>query len=344
MTPQNKEQSQGTEKSVADPATDDKVLSDDEVNALLGEVASGEVEICTSTGPQFAVVEKFNVPQRSRILRNRLPNLDISFERLAERLRAQTQRTLKWSVEVTSRDAAEMNYEAIKERRIEPVVAVQFSAAPLPGHGAILIEWELINQIVEGYFGGTPGESAIEYSSGFTYGEMRVASNFCELVLAALKDVWQPMQIIEPVITKMEQSAHLLDFAADNDSVVRCGFDFCFAEKDTAMHVLLPSEMIAAFLPYLKGIDREEDASKDLLWSKSIRDNLKDIDVNVAATVGDVTMTLGDLICLLPGDVISIANPRAATLSACGVPLVAAHFGVLAGRNAVEAKSWLNDE
>lgn len=344
MTTTDEEQSGDAEQSATDAATDSQVLSNDEVDALLGGVESGGVEICTSTGPQFAVVEKFNVPQRSRILRSRLPNLDKHFERIAERLRAQTQQTLNWSVEVTSRDAAELTYESIAERRIEPMVAVQFSAAPLPGHGALLIEAELVNQIVEGYFGGSGRASAVEYSSGFTYGEMRVAGNFCELVLEALKDVWQSVQEIEPVITRMEQSVHLLDIADDADFVVRCGFDFSFAEQDTAMHLLLPSEMIAESLPYLKGIDREENPAKDLQWREFIQDGLKDIDVNITATVGDRTMTLGDLICLQPGDVISIENPRAATLRARGVPLLAAHFGVLAGRNAIEARTWLNDE
>ncbi len=331
------------DKSEQVPEAEDKLLSEDEVGALLDGMESGQVEICSAQGPKYAVVSKFNVPQRSRLQSKRLPNLDKILERFAERLRVHTAQTLKRAVNISHREAAEMQFEAVRECRIEPIFAVEFSAAPLQGRGALLIEPELIGHILEGYFGGVAGASVIGKTSGFTYGEQRVASNFANVALGILSDLWQSLGEISPQITKLESSAHLLDIADDAAKVVLSGFDFSFPELDTACHLILPCDMLAAQMPYFRGNDRDEDAQRDRYWGETIRAGLHDIAIGLSATVGDTTMSLGELICLKPGDVVTIDNPQNAIIRAQGVPLVQARFGVHAGKNAVEAVAWLED-
>ena len=346
------EESPKDEEAIAEDATeeaaeqasdgDGNVLSDDEVGALLNGVSTGEVEISSSSGRQFAAVADFAVPARSRLNSKRLPNLDKLIERLAERIRIQVREKLQCRVAVTPGESCELPFESAEERNLEPVMAVQFSAAPLPGHGALLIEPELVAHLVESYFGGSTGAKAVTRGEGFTAGERRVTDQFVALVLESLEALWQPLQEIKPVVVKVEPSVHLLELAGEADLVVRSSLEFAFADSDSALHLFLPSKTIDASLPYLRGVDRKDDPAKDRLWRETIRSGLHNVNVGVEAMVGDVTMSLAELTRLQPGDVISIANPREAILRAQGTSLMQARFGVHAGRNAVEATAWLN--
>lgn len=318
----------------------DPVLSKDEVGALLEGVESGEVEVHSASGPHLASVRPFELPSRSRLATKRYPRLEQLNERLAECLTHRVEHALQCSVGLSFRETVSTNLESLPERTQHPIVAVQFSATPLKGDGALLLEADLLNQLVERYFGGET-DSASAKDGRFTAGEIRVAESFCRLILDNLKDVWQPFLALEPALVKTESGLALLDIAADSAMVLKSSFDISFAERDSAVHLVMPHAMLEAHLQYLKGIDRTVDPARDQAWSEVIRTTLTDIGVGLTATVGNVEMSLRDLVRLAPGDVIPIDDPKTATIHAQGVPLIQARFGVHAGRNAVEARRWL---
>ncbi len=318
----------------------DQVLSEDEVGALLEGVESGEVEVHSASGPHLASVKPFELPSRSRLASKRYPRLEQLNERLAECLVYRLEHALQCSVGSSFRETVSMSLESLPERTQHPIVAVQFSAAPLKGDGAVLLEAELVSQLVERYF-GSETDGAGTKDGRFTPGEIRVGETFCRLILDTLKGVWQPLLALEPTLVKTESGLALLDIAADSAMVLKSSFDFSFAERDSAVHLILPHTMLEEHLQYFKGVDRTVDPARDQAWSEAIKATLTDIGVGLTATVGNVEMSLRELVRLAPGDVIPIDDPKIATIQAQGVPLIRARFGVHAGRNAVEAKRWL---
>ena len=321
----------------------DQVLSEDEVGALLEGVESGEVEVHSAAGPHLASVLPFELPSRSRLASKRYPRLEQLNDRFAERLADRAEQVLQCELGVSCRETVSMSLESLPERNLQPVVAIQFSASPLPGDGAVLLEAELVDQLVERYFGGEAGGSSAR-GGRFTPGEIRVSETFCRLMLGTLKDIWQPLQAIEPVPVRTELGLALLDIAADSVMVIKSSFDVSFADQDSAVHLIMPHPMLESHLQYLKGVDKKVDPAKDRAWSETIRAVLTDIGVNLTATVGSVDMTLRELVRLEPGDVITIDDPKSATIHAQGVPLMRARFGVHAGNNAVEARRWLGKQ
>lgn len=321
----------------------DQVLSDEEVGALLEGVESGEVEVHSASGPHLASVRPFELPSRSRLASKRYPRLEQLNDRLAERLADRAEQVLQCPLGVSCRETLSTSLESMPERNRQPVIAVQFSASPLQGDGAVLLEAELVAQLVERYFGGS-ADGGGEKAGRFTPGEIRVSETFCRLILATLKDVWQPLKAIDPVPVRTESALALLDIAADSAMVLKSSFDVSFADQDSAIHLILPHVMLAPHLDYLKGVDRTADPAKDQVWSETIRTALSDIGVGLTVTVGSVEMTLRELVRLEPGDVISIDDPKTATIQAQGVPLMQARFGVHAGCNAVEARRWLGTQ
>ncbi len=319
----------------------EKVLTDDEVDALLDGVDSGEVEVQSAKGPHYASVTPYEIPPRSRIATKNFPRLELLNEKFAENLRKRTQQLLNCELGLGCSAIASSLFGDIRGRQANILVAVEFAAPPLPGHGAIVFGTELVHQLVELFFGGGGSEPKEPGIGGFTLGELRVTHAYSNIILATLKNVWEPIQAIDPEQLKTESSISLLNIADDTDPVIKSTFDFSFEEHAGTLHLLLPNAMVETLLPLFRGSDRKEDPAQDEMWADTIRTSLTDIGVSLSTNVGHASMTLGELICLEPGDIINIDSPRIATIFAQNVPLLEGRFGVHGGRNAVEATEWL---
>ncbi len=320
----------------------ENVLTNDEVGALLDGVESGEVEVHSTDGSRYASVAPYDIPQRSRIVSNSFPKLELLNEVFAENLRRRAQQLLHCELGLACSETTNAPLGVICDDLSDMHVAVQFVAPPLPETGAIVLSAELVHQLVEIFFGGTGSEPKEPGLGGFTLGELRVTYAFSNLVLETLKEVWEPVRSIEPEQTKTESSVGSLNIAGETGPVIKSVFEFSFEEHEGSLHLLLPNAMVEPLLPLFKGTDRKVDTVQDEMWQETISTSLAGIDVNLSTNVGHATMTLGELICIEPGDIVSIDSPRIATIFAQKVPLLKGRFGVHLGRNAVEAMQWFN--
>ena len=173
---------------------------------------------------------------------------------------------------------------------------------------------------------------------------MHVIASFSAIILQALKETLSAVVEITPEQQKTESSIATSNICDESSRVIMSSFEFMFGEHSASLHVLLPEAMVAALLPVFKGIDRKEDPQQDEMWADTIRASVTDVSVDLATTVGRASMTLGELICLRPGDIIDIENPSVATMHAEDIALLEGRFGVHAGHNAVEATKWLSED
>lgn len=322
----------------------DQVLTENEVDALLDGVESGEIEVQSADGPRYASVKAFEIPRRSHIQSERFPVLELLNARFAESLRIRSQQLLHCDLDLVCSQTTSASFGDVRHDFGDALVAVEFEAAPLNGRGAILFEADLVHQLVEVFFGGNGGEPKESAINGFTVGELRVISAYSKIFLKTLKETWESIQTIDPVQQKMESSIQLVDIADDTHSTIKCTFELSFDDHSGALHMLLPFAMVKGLMPVFTDTDRKEDPQQDEEWAELIRTGLADVAVNLSTNVGYADMTLRDLISLEPGDIIDINNPSVATILVQDVALLEGRFGVHAGQNAVETTRWLHPD
>jgi len=321
---------------------DQPVLSEAEVGALLTGVESGEIEVQSSVGPRYAVVHDYEVPRRSRISTRSLPKLEQINAQLAERLRLRTEQLIAMDMTVDCAPAVSLSPDEIAGGGIQNLIAIEFSAAPLPFTGAIVIDAGLVNKLVELFFGGAANEVKSETPGEFSPGVRRVVDTYARVVLEAMASAWERIAVIEPELLKVETSLGLLSIADEVEPIIRSTFDFGFGTAGGTLDVLMPERMLASVMPQLKGEQRNEDPARDRVWNAAISDRLPNVSVGLTSAVGHATMTLGELICLEPGDVIPIDSPTRATLLAEDVQLLGGRYGVHGGHNAFATTHWIS--
>lgn len=316
------------------------VLSDEEKSALLEGVSSGAVEVLTGGEQQYANVRAFEVNPRSRIKRNSFPRLQVLNEQLADRMKKHSETSLQCEVSVEPAEMTVQPYSEICARSVDLVAVTTFTAAPLEGRAGVVVDAEAIHQIVEGFFGGQGKEPATRQGEGFSAGELSVCRLFSGAVASTLGEAWESCVAMSPEIGQTEIGMDLVDIAADSDRVLTVPFNMRFKQSEGRFEVLLPMNMLATLLPIFEGQKGERDAAEDARWEQVIRAHLPDTRIRLTGNVGRIRVPLASLNGVKPGDVLKIENPRSATVVAGDVPVLVGHYGVHAGRNAVETTAW----
>lgn len=329
-----------TQKDTVENA--DPVLSEDEVDALLSGVESGEIEVASADGPRYARVLDYEIPKRSRILTRALPKLEILNGKVAERLRQRTQKLLSVDVDVEFAETDDVLFGELIDRDVHPLIAVEFSMSPLPGAAALVLDGALVHRLVELFFGGADNAANDAAHGKFSPGVIRVIDTYTAIVLEALKVSWERVSSIEPRQDRIETALSLLSIADETDRVIRSTFEISFGERATGLTLLMPRKTLASLLPLFKGSNATSDPDRDREWSETIRASLPDVSVDLSTRVGEATLSLGQLITLQPGDIINIDSPTVATILAKDVRLLDGRFGVCAGKNAVAATHWIS--
>ena len=319
----------------------DPVLTDDEKNALLDGVSSGAVEVHGNGGPQYASVRPYDVDARSRMVTDSYPRLQTLDQRLAEHLAAAVEALLQCEAQVAATGLEVRAWRECRAQLSQPAMHFLVSAAPLTGNALVAMSSELVSLLVESFFGSEPGRG-YNGARAFTPGERSVATRFCDAALASLRETWQPLIELSPERARTDVPADMLDIARDGEPVVVSGFELTVAGQSAGFHVSWPREMLAPLLPAFEGATRERDPGADARWAKNIRQRLATVPVAITTCIGAASHRVGALTALAAGDVLHIADPRAAVVFAGDVPVIRGRFGVIEGRSAVEATAWLD--
>ncbi len=319
----------------------DKVLTDEEKDALLEGVATGEVEVQSSTGPAYAAVQSFEIPARSRLESNSFPRLQRLNARVANDISRLAEQLVSTEVEVAPLGIDACQYGEFCERAAGLALNVEFNAEPLEGSGIIVLNADLVGQMVEAFYGGVDNETIHQVSEFFTPGEISVASLFGKAVIETVEEAWRPVMATQHRLVATHQNSDIIEGFDTSDRVVCADFEIRFLKHTQTFQIVWPVAMLAPLLPVFEGQKRERDPAQDALWERALRSRLVDSAVDISSRVGRTRMPLGDVARLAPGDVIDIDNPRLSTVFVKQVPILAGHFGVHEGKYAIEATEWL---
>ncbi len=322
----------------------DPVLTDDEKGALLDGISSGEVEVHSSTGPEYAAVAEFEVGPRSRIVTNSYPRLQSLNRQFASRVGKQIELLLNAESNVIFNRVRTCAYSEVCEVGNGLSMVLEFAPKPLEGSALIVLSDVAVEMLVETFYGGLGNESEHQQAEFFTPGEISVATLFGSSVLAVLAEVWQPLAEFAPEMIGAHLSTGVISCIDATDGVIGSEFEFTVGDKVEKFELILPLTTVAPLVPVFDGQKRERDAVKDARWRSALSARVIDSIVQISSAVGRTQMPLRTVAALCPGDIFPIGNPQECTISAATVPILAARFGVQDGHYAVEASKWLEPE
>ena len=130
-----------------------KVLSQDEVDALLKGVQTGDIE--TEKETQVAGgVRGFDFTTHERIIRGRMPGLEMVNERFARFFRNTISSSIMKYVDVNIHGIEMMKFSEFMKTIPMPSSINMFKMEPLKGYALFVIEAPMVFAFIEFFFGG----------------------------------------------------------------------------------------------------------------------------------------------------------------------------------------------
>ena len=309
-----------------------EVLNQDEIDALLNGVDAGAV----STDPVAAPGEarQYDFGSEMRIVRGRMPTLEMVNERFARQLRISLYNLLRRTVELAVGQVSMKKFSEYTHSLSLPVNLNLVKIAPLRGTALFVLDPKLVFAIVDNFFGGMGRHTKIE-GRDFSSTEMRVIQMLLRSAFADMKEAWTPIAHIDVEYLNSEINPNFAGIVTPSEVVVICPFQIDLDGGGGALHIVMPYSMIEPLREVLDSGVQADRAEQDERWLASLKDGLQDAEVELTTVLGGGSVPLQRLVDLKPGDVLPCDFAGKATVLAEGVPLFRGAFGVSRGQQCI---------
>ncbi len=309
------------------------LLSQDEIDALLHGVDDGSVETEGDEGAEG--IKGYDLATQDRIVRGRMPTLEMINERFARYTRISLFNLLRRTADVSVGGVQIQKFGEYVHTLYVPTSLNMVKLKPLRGTGLFVLDAKLVFKLVDNFFGGDGRHVKIE-GREFTPTENRVIQMVLETAFKDMEEAWNPVYNIEFDYLGMEVNPSLANIVSPSEVVIVNSFHIELDGGGGDMHLTMPYSMIEPVREVLdSGVQSDVDDS-DERWGKALREDLMDAKVPIRARVVEKKMSLQSLCDLEAGDVIPVDMPDHVTLMANGVPTFKTKLGVSKGSMALQ--------
>lgn len=311
-----------------------EILSQDEIDALLNGVNSGEVGTAPPP-PAPGEVRPFDFTEQDRIIRGRLPTLEMVNERFMRYVRNGLFGLLRKSCEVSAMGVRMVKFTEYTHGLSIPASLNLVKMKPLRGTALFVIEPQLVFTVIDNFFGGDGRFKARIEGREFTPTENRVVQILLRELFTAMEEAWRPVLGVSFEFQSSEMNPQFASIVSPTETVVVSRFRADLEGGGGEIHLTLPYSMIEPIRDLLDAGIQSDRVEQDERWSESLREDVFDAELDLSSVLLETRISIGDLARLRPGDVISVDLPELVTLFAEDVPFYRARFGVSNGSNAL---------
>lgn len=311
------------------------VLSQDEIDALLHGVDSGAVE--TEAVPLPGEARNFDFNNQVRIVRGRMPTLEMINERFARLFRTNLFNMLRRTPEVSVEPVKMLKFSEYVHSLHVPTNLNLVKILPLRGTGLIVLDPKFVFAVVDNFFGGNGRFAKIE-GREFTATEQRVIHMLLKHVFANVKEAWSHIAKLDIEFLNSEINPHFANIVSPTEIVVVSSFHVELDGGGGDVHITMPYSMIEPLRELLDAGVAADRVEHDERWAMALREEIEDAEIELTTTLGRGKITMQQLLELEAGDILSCDFSGTATVLAEDVPVFRGTFGVSHGQQAVQIK------
>ena len=315
-------------------------LSQDEVDALLKGV-TGESDEPESSDAGEGGIHTYNLGTQERIVRGRMPTLELINERFARYLRIGLFNYMHRTTEISVGPIRVQKYSEFIRNLVVPTNLNLVAAKPLRGTSLFVFDPNLVFLVVDNMFGGDGRFHTRVEGRDFTGTEQRIIRGMLNVVFTEYARSWKPVYDISFDYIRSEMNSQFANIATPSEIVISTTFSLEFGGTAADMHICFPYSMVEPIRDLLYSAMQSDQLSTDQRWIVMLRKQLKDAEVEIAANLATTTISLGEILKLKAGDIIPISIPEKIIASVDGIPLLEGTYGQQGGQYALKIERFI---
>jgi flagellar motor switch protein FliM len=311
------------------------LLSQDEIDALLHGVDSGAIET-EEPPPEPGVARSYDFSSQDRIVRGRLPTLEMINERFIRTWRIGLFNLLRRSADLSVRGIEMIKFSEYLHSLYVPTNLNLIRLKPLRGVGLVVFEPKLVYTVVDNFFGGDGRYPAKIEGREFTATEMRVIQLLLKQTFTDLVDAWAPVMNVDFEYINSEVNPHFANIVSPREYVVVSRFHVELDGGGGELHITLPYSMLEPIRELLDAGIQSDRVHEDDTFRESVNDLLRGAEVTLSSILTEKRISLRQLTNLKIGDILPIDLPKSIPVCVEQVPVFTGEFGISNGNNAVK--------
>ena len=316
-------------------------LSQDEVDSLLKGV-SGQADD-EKDHPEVApgVVRSYNLASQERIVRGRMPTMEIINERFARLFRIGLFNFIRRTPESAVGPVRVLKFGEFIRNLHVPTNLNLIQAKPLRGNSLFIFDPNLVFLVVDNMFGGDGRFHTRVEGREFTQTEQRIIQKMLEVVFETYGKAWEAVHPLEFEFVRSEMNPQFANIATPNEVVIVTSFDIELGGNGGAFHICMPYSMLEPVKDLLYSTMQGEHMAVDKRWLQLLSRQVQSANIELVATLGLANLTVEQVLKMHSGDVIPLEVDENITASVDGVPMMECQYGAFNNQYALKIEKML---
>jgi flagellar motor switch protein FliM len=311
-------------------------LSQDEVDALLKGV-NGEPDAAPAAAPQDGV-RPYDIARQERIVRGRMPTLDVINDRFARLMRIAMFNFMRRNPDISVGGVRVIKYGEFVRNLVVPTNLNVVQLKPLRGSALFVIEPSLVFTIIDSLFGGSGRVHTRVEGRDFTLTEQRIIQRLLSVVLEEYRNSWSPVYPLGFDYVRSEMHTQFANIATPNEIVVVTTFPIELGSGGGQLHICIPYAAIEPIRDQLASSTQGDHMGPDKRWLRMLSKQVQIAEVELKANLASIPLRVSQLLAMKVGDVIAFDPPDAVTAEVDGVPIFECRYGQVNRQYALKIK------
>ena len=318
-------------------------LSQEEVDALLRGV-SGESDEPAEEEVDDGGVRPYNMATQERIVRGRMPTMELINERFARYLRIGLFNYMHRNAEVSVGPIRVQKYAEFVRNLVVPTNLNLVVAKPLRGTGLVVFDPNLVFLVVDNMFGGDGRFHTRVEGRDFTPTEQRIIQGMLNVVFAEYSKAWAPVFKLELEYVRSEMNSQFANIATPSEIVLATSFSLELGGAQAEMHFCFPYSMVEPIRDLLYSTMQSDHLTQDRRWENLLSRQLQTAEVELTCNLGTAKVSLRDIVNMRVGDVIPLHVNDLLQAEVDGVPIIECRHGTQSGQYAIKVERFIGSE
>ena len=301
-------------------------LSQEEVDALL-EGVTGESQKLVEEVHERGEVRAYNISSQERIVRGRMPTMEIVNERFARNLRVGLFNFIRRSPEISVGPVTVQRYSAFLRELAVPTNFNIVAIRPLRGSGLIVCEPALVFGVIDTLYGGIGKFQARIEGRDFSATEQRVINRLIDVITDEYKKAWKGIYPLELEYQRSEMQPQFANIATPSEIVISTSFQLEIGEITGAIHFCMPYATLEPIRDVLYSSTQGDSIEVDRRWVNVLTQEIQAAEVTLVAELARADATIEQLLAMKPGDFIELDREPRIQATVEGVPVFECQYG-----------------
>ena len=317
-----------------------QILSQDEVDALLQGITGESQKLEAEEVPQGAV-RNYDLASQERIVRGRMPTMEIINERFARNIRIGLFNFIRKSPEVSIGGIKVQKYSAFLREIVVPTNFNIVSVKPLRGSGLIVCDPTLVFAVIDSLFGGIGKFHTRIEGRDFSATEQRVILRLVEVIIQEYLKAWKGIYPLELEYQRSEMQPQFANIATPSEIVVSTSFTLEIGETSGTVYFCIPYSTLEPIRDVLYSTTQGDSSEPDRRWVNLLKHQIQSAEVELVAELAKAPATVEQLLAFKPGDFIELDLEQIIQAKVDGVPVFDCHYGTSNGKYSIKIEKML---